>query len=65
MKGNAKRDYPASIGEQSPWHPHYHLIEDHFARVECAADAGPASRPHRRGASNRKSLAAPWADACR
>ena len=33
MAGEAKRDYPASISYQSPWHTEYRYIEDHFARL--------------------------------
>ena len=33
MAGEAKRDYPASIGYQSPWFREYPLIENHFARI--------------------------------
>ena len=33
MHGESKRDYPASIGHQSPWWKEYPFIEDHFARV--------------------------------
>lgn len=33
MGGEAKRDYPASIGHQSPWYKEYSYIEDHLARV--------------------------------
>ena len=40
MKGEAKRDYPASIQYQSPWYKEYPLIEDHFARVNTAMTAG-------------------------
>ncbi len=40
LAGEAKRDYPASIGEQSPWHEKYPLIADHFARVNVALSAG-------------------------
>lgn len=40
MGGNAKRDYPASIGLQSPWHGQYHIIADHFARVNWALSQG-------------------------
>ncbi len=40
MKGEAKRDYPASIHYQSPWHKKYNLIEDHFARVNTALTRG-------------------------
>ncbi|MCL1952128.1 MAG: hypothetical protein FWF60_04800, partial [Oscillospiraceae bacterium] len=40
MRGEAKRDYPASIGHQSPWYRQYKLIEDHFARVAAAMTRG-------------------------
>ncbi|MCQ2771519.1 MAG: hypothetical protein MJ236_06980, partial [Clostridia bacterium] len=40
MKGDAKRDYPASIGYQSPWYKEYKYIEDHFARVNTAMTRG-------------------------
>lgn len=40
MKGEAKRDYPASIHYQSPWYKKYRLIEDHFARVNTALTRG-------------------------
>ena len=42
MKGEAKRDYPASIGYQSPWFDQYAMIEDHFARVDTAMTRGAA-----------------------
>lgn len=42
MAGEAKRDYPASIGYQSPWYQHYPLIEDHFARLNTALTRGKA-----------------------
>jgi hypothetical protein len=32
MRGEAKRDYPASILHQSAWHKEYKHIEDYFAR---------------------------------
>ena len=45
MKGEGKRDYPASIGPQSPWWREYNLIEDHFARINTALTRGkPVSR---------------------
>ena len=45
MKGEGKRDYPASIFYQSPWYKEYKLIEDHFARVSYALTRGtPANR---------------------
>ncbi len=40
MKGDAKHDYPASIGYQSPWYKEYKYIEDHFARVNTALTRG-------------------------
>ncbi len=40
MKGEAKRDYPASIHDQSPWYKEYRVIEDHFARVNTALTRG-------------------------
>ena len=40
MKGDAKRDYPASISYQSPWYKEYPYIEDHFARVNTAMTRG-------------------------
>ncbi|MBQ2704184.1 MAG: hypothetical protein IJF58_01395 [Clostridia bacterium] len=40
MKGEAKRDYPASIGYQSPWWKDYSLVENHFARVNTALTRG-------------------------
>lgn len=43
MKGEAKRDYPASIFYQSPWYQQYNIIEDHFARVNTALTRG---KPH-------------------
>ena len=45
MKGEAKRDYPASIGYQSPWYDQFSMIEDHFARLNTAMTRGvPAVR---------------------
>jgi len=43
MKGEAKRDYPASIGYQSPWFEEYYRIEDHFSRLNTALTRG---KPH-------------------
>ena len=40
MKGEAKRDYPASISYQSPWWKDYAYVEDHFARVNAAMTRG-------------------------
>jgi hypothetical protein len=40
MAGEAKRDYPASIGYQSPWCLEYPAVEDHFARINTAMTRG-------------------------
>lgn len=40
MKGDAKRDYPASINYQSPWYKEYRYVEDHFARLNTALTRG-------------------------
>ena len=40
MKGEAKRDYPASISYQSPWWQDYSFVENHFARVNSALTRG-------------------------
>lgn len=40
MRGEAKRDYPASISYQSPWYKKYSVIEDHFARVGSVLSRG-------------------------
>ena len=40
MKGEGKRDYPATFGYQSPWHRDYRLIEDGFARLNHALSEG-------------------------
>ena len=40
MQGEAKRDYPASIGHQSPWYKEYRLLEDHYARLSVALTQG-------------------------
>ncbi len=33
MKGEAKRDYPASILHQSGWYPYFSVVEDYFSRM--------------------------------
>ena len=43
MAGEAKRDYPAAIGYQSPWYKQYGLIENHFSRLNTALTRG---KPH-------------------
>ena len=40
MKGEGKRDYPASLSYQSPWYKEYNLMETHFARVVYAMTQG-------------------------
>ena len=40
MEGEAKRDWPASIGYQSPWYKKYSYLEDHFARLNTALTRG-------------------------
>lgn len=40
MEGEGKRDYPASIGYQSPWYKEYPYIENHFARLNTALTGG-------------------------
>ena len=40
MKGEAKRDYPAAIGYQSPWYKEYSYIENHFSRLNTALTRG-------------------------
>lgn len=43
MHSMAKRDYPGSIGYQSPWWKEYHIIEDHFARLNTALSRGKSA----------------------
>lgn len=40
MAGEAKRDYPASIGSQSPWYREYPMVEDYFARLNTVLRRG-------------------------
>lgn len=42
MKGEGKRDYPASIFYQSPWYSEYSYLENHFARVCATLSEGDA-----------------------
>lgn len=44
MDAEAKRDYPATISEHSPWYTIYSGIEDHFARVGSVISAGDEIR---------------------
>ncbi len=45
MDGEAKRDYPASIGDQSPWHEQYAAVEQYFARLGAAMGKMPERAP--------------------
>lgn len=40
MAGEAKRDYPAPIGYQSPWFKEYKYIEDYFSRINTVLTRG-------------------------
>ena len=40
MKGEGKRDYPASISYQSSWAKEYKYLEDHYARINTALTRG-------------------------
>jgi hypothetical protein len=40
MAGESKRDFPASIGYQSPWYKRYRVVEDHFARLNAVLTRG-------------------------
>lgn len=40
MEGEAKRDYPAAFGYQSPWYKKFAYVEDHFARLNTALTRG-------------------------
>ncbi len=42
MKGENKRDYPASIFYQSAWYKQYRYMEDYFARFHVATDGTPS-----------------------
>jgi hypothetical protein len=42
MAGESKRDYPASIGEHSPWWREYRLVEDYFSRLNTVLTRGKA-----------------------
>lgn len=44
MKGEAKRDYPASISFQSSWYKDYPVVEDYFSRVNVMLTQGEAVR---------------------
>ena len=40
MKGEGKRDYPASISYQSSWAKEYKYLEDHYARINTVMTRG-------------------------
>ena len=40
MKGEGKRDYPASIHYQSAWYKDYKFVEDYYARMHTILAAG-------------------------
>lgn len=40
MAGEAKRDYPAAIGYQSPWYQEYCYIENYFSRLNTILTRG-------------------------
>ncbi len=42
MKGEAKRDYPATFNYQTPWYKEYDYVENHFARLNTALTRGKA-----------------------
>ena len=42
MKGEAKRDYPATFNYQTPWFKEYGYVENHFARLNTALTRGKA-----------------------
>lgn len=44
MRGQAKRDYPASTFFQSPWWEHYSVVEDYFARIHAVMTRGEEVR---------------------
>ena len=44
MKGEGKRDYPASIFHQSAWYRDYKYVEDYFSRIGVFLSQGEAVR---------------------
>lgn len=40
MKGEAKRDYPASILHQSAWYEDFSVVEDYFSRLQYLLSCG-------------------------
>ena len=45
LKGEAKRDWPASIFFQSPWYQEFPYVEDYFARLNTVLTRGKAVVP--------------------
>lgn len=43
MKGEGKRDFPASIFYQAPWYREFKEIENHFARINYIMNQGEAN----------------------
>lgn len=43
MRGQAKRDYPASILHQSAWYPYYSYLENYFSRLTAFVEDGHSS----------------------
>jgi len=44
LAGGAKRDYPASICDHSPWWPYYRAVEDYFGRLSLMLTQGQPVR---------------------
>ncbi len=44
LEGGAKRDYPASIRDHSPWWLYYRVVEDYFARLNYMLTRGQPVR---------------------
>ncbi len=44
LAGGAKRDYPASICDHSPWWPYYRAVEDYFGRLSFMLTQGKPVR---------------------
>jgi hypothetical protein len=44
LAGGAKRDYPASIIDHSPWWKYYRTVEDYFARLTVIVTSGEPVR---------------------
>ncbi len=43
MRGEAKRDYPASIFYHSPWYRQYKYLEDYYSRLNAVLTEGKAA----------------------